>query len=193
MRTALTAVLLATMVAGVSATDAQSESATGAAVRIASRAGVKIAVMEFTPADRAASMTTNAKRWLHSQLSATLHDTRKFEVYDTRHTRRAAQAMLSAINHDSSTAAAVKIGKQLGVAYVLTGVVAEYTAAGEGGFGYTTLRTRLVDVSTGAVKHSSEIVQKGSAVMRTTSDAEMQSKVMKPAIDALTSALLSTL
>lgn len=185
MRVVLRTALFALAFASVSAARAQSGGAP--------EAPVKIAVVEFTPAADAAGMTANAKRWLQAQLSATLHDTRRFRVYDTRHTRNASQSTLSAINHDSSTAAAVKVGKQLGVSYVLTGTVTRYTPQGDGGFGYTTLRTRLVDVATGRVKHSGETVQQGTGVMRTTGEAEMQARVMKPAIDALTATLLTAL
>ncbi len=181
----LKAVVLAATFTGVAATHAPANEAP--------RAGVKIAVVEFTPAANAADMTDNAKRWLQSQLSATLHDSRKYEVYDTRHTRRASQGDLPTINHDSSTAAAVKLGKQLGVSLVLTGTVTQYTAKGDGGFGYTTIRTRLIDVATGKVKHSGETVQKGTGKMNSTGAAEMQSKVMKPAIDALSATLVAAL
>ena len=185
MKHVLRAVLLTAVFANVSLAQGPTRGTPGTAV--------KIAVVEFTPGANASGMTDNAKRWLQSQLSATMHDTRKFDVYDTRHTRRASQAELPAINHDSSTKAAVKLGKQLGVSLVLTGTVTQYVAQGDGGFGYTTIRTRLIDVSTGKVKHSSETVQKGTSVMHGTREAEMQSRVMKPAIDALTATLLAAL
>jgi curli biogenesis system outer membrane secretion channel CsgG len=179
------ALLLVATIASGSAAQPPSRGAPGTAV--------KIAVVEFTPAADAAGMTPNAKRWLQAQLSATLHDTRRFDVYDTRHTRNASQGTLSAVNHDSSTAAAVAVGRRLGVRYVLTGAVTQYAAQGDGGVGHTTLRTRLVDVATGRVHHSGETVQKGTGVMRTAGEAEMHAKVMKPAIDALTATLLTTL
>jgi TolB-like protein len=162
-------------------------------LRAAPGTSVKVAVVEFTPAGDAAVMSDNAKRWLQSQLSATLHDTRKFNVYDTRHTRNASQGNLPAINLDGSTAAAVKLGKQLGVSYVLTGKVTRYEPKGNGAFGETTIRTRFVDVATGKVKHDGETVQKGWGKMNTTGDAEMQAKVMKPAIDAITATLFAAM
>lgn len=181
MQNVMKAVLLSAVFTSVAAAQAPLRAAPGTAV--------KIAVVEFTPAAEASAMTDNAKRWLQSQLSATLHDTRKFDVYDTRHTRRASQSDLPVINHDSSTAAAVKIGKQLGVAYVLTGSVTNYAPKSDGDFGYATIRTRLVEVSTGKIKHSGETVQKGWGKMNTTGEAEMQAKVMKPAIDSITATL----
>ncbi len=185
MKNVLKAVALTAVMASVVAAQKPLRAAPGTAV--------KIAVVEFTPVDDATIMTDNAKRWLQSQLSATLHDTRKFDVYDTRHTRRATQNNLPAINHDSSTVAAVNAGKELGVAYVLTGVVTRYTPKGDGDFGYTTIRTRLVDVATGKVKHVGETTQKGWGKMNTTGEAEMQAKVMKPAIDSITATLFAAM
>lgn len=113
---------------------------------------VKVAVIEFTPEANASGMTVEAKRWLQASIAFLLHDSRKLDVHDVRRTREASRATLSAINHDSSTAAAVTVGKALGVSYVLTGTVTEYTPKGDGGFGYATLRTRLVEVATGKIR-----------------------------------------
>ncbi len=59
--------------------------------------GVKTAVVEFTPGPGASAMNDQAKRGLQSMLSARLNHTRKFNVYDTRHTRNASDASLEAI------------------------------------------------------------------------------------------------
>ena len=144
----------------------------------------KLAVVEFSPGANASGMTDQAKRGLQSQLSARLNHTRKFDVYDTRHTRNASQSGLAAIN-GASTAAAVRVGKQLGVAFVLTGTVTEYNTGGS-----ATAKFRLVEVATGKVRHSGEISQ--SATMKMTGNAaaaEMQAKVMKPLIDKLTNSM----
>lgn len=148
----------------------------------------KLAVVEFSPGPGASGMTDQAKRGLQSQLSARINHTRKFDVYDTRHTRNASQADLASIN-GASTAAAVKVGKQLGVAYVLTGVVINYDTVGA-----ATAKYRLVEVATGKVRHSGEISQ--SATMKMTGNAgaaEMQAKVIKPLIDKLTDSITSAL
>ena len=165
----------------------------GKPLRAASGTAVKVAVVEFTPTGNATVMSDNARRWLQAQLSATLHDTRKFKVYDTKHTRNASQGKLPEINQDGSTAAAVKLGKQLGVSYVLTGKVTRYEPKGNGELGETTIRTRFVDVATGKVVHDGETAQKGWGKMYTTGEAEMQSKVMKPAIDAITATLFAAM
>jgi TolB-like protein len=148
--------------------------------------GVKTVVVEFTPGPNASAMNDQAKRGLQSMLSSRLHHTRKFNVYDTRHTRNASDANLEAIN-GASTAAAVKLGKQLGVAYVVTGRVVEYNTGGS-----ATVAFRLIEVATGKVRHSGEISQ--TATMKMTGNAgaaEMQAKVMRPLIDKLTEALAS--
>lgn len=178
MKRLITAVVLGVMMAGVSVAQGQSGK-------------VKAAVIEFTPGANASEMTAEAKRQLQASIAFSLTQSRRFDIVDVRHTRDASQSTLAAVNNDSSTAAAVKVGKQLGVSYVLTGTVTEYTAKGDGGFGYATLQTRLVEVATGDVKYSGKIAQKGTSAMRTTGTAEMHTKVLKPAIEQLTEMLVA--
>ncbi len=147
----------------------------------------KAAVIEFSPGANAAGMTAEAKRHLQASIAFSLEESMKFDIVDVRHTRQASQSILEAVNNDSSTAAAVKVGKQLGVAYVLTGTVPEYTA--EGGLGRATLRARLVEVATGKVRYSGEIAQKGTSAMRTSGTDEMHTKVLKPTLVKLAEAL----
>ncbi len=177
MRNLLTAVILGIVVAGVSF----------AQVTPSDR-GVKTAVVEFSTGAGASGMNDQAKRGLHTTLSARLNHTRKFHVYDTRHTRNASQADLAAIN-GSSTAAAVKLGKQLGVAYVLTGTVTEYNTRGSAKVAY-----RLVETSTGKVRHSGQISQQATMRMSDNPGApEMQAKVLKALIDKMTDELAGQL
>ena len=176
MKNLFTAVILGIVLAGVSF-------AQGAAGR---GAAPKLAVVEFSPGSNASGMTDQAKRNFQSALSASLNHTRKFDVYDTRHTRNASQSDLGAIN-GASTAAAVRVGKQLGVAFVLTGTVTEYNTGGS-----ASAKFRLVEVATGKVRHSGEISQ--SATMKMTGNAgaaEMQAKVMKPLLEKLTDSMAS--
>lgn len=184
--------LIHLLIAGLLAVSGAAAQA-GKPLRAAPGTSVKIAVVEFTPTGNASVMSDNARRWLQAQLSATMHDTRKFKVHDTRHTRNASQGRLPAINQDGSTAAAVNLGKQLGVSYVLTGRVTRYEPRGNGELGETTIRTRFVDVGTGKVVHEGETAQKGWGKMNTTGEAEMQAKVMKPAIDAITATLFAAM
>lgn len=152
-------------------------------------AEVKTAVIEFSPGANVSGMTAEAKRQLQSSLAFALFKTDRFDVVDVRNTRAASAGDLAAINGDSSTAAAVGIGKQLGVSYVLTGIVVEYMPKGADGFGRVILKTRLIEVATGKVKHAGETTQRSTSVMRTNGAAEMQTKMIKPAIEKLTATL----
>ena len=142
----------------------------------------RAAVVEFTPAANVSGMTFESKRHLQASIANLIVESEKFDIVDTRHTREASKAVLAEVNNESSTAAAVKVGKQLGVAYVLTGTVAEYDPKGGDSFGSVTLRVRLVEVATGRVQYSGEIAQKGIRKMHGTGVAEMHANVLKPAI-----------
>lgn len=143
--------------------------------------GVKTAVVEFAVGTGASGMTDQAKRGLQSALSAALNHTRKFDVYDTRHTRNASQADLASIN-GASTAAAVTLGKKLGVAYVVTGTVNEYNTKGSAKVSF-----RVVETSTGKVRHTGQISQQATMRMSDNPGApEMQAKVLKALIDKIT-------
>jgi TolB-like protein len=150
----------------------------------------KVAVIEFSPEPGASTMTHEAKRQVQASLAFALVESKRFDVVDVRRTRDASQGDLASINVDASTAAAVRVGKQLGVSYVLTGVVKEYTAKMADGYGRLVLKTRLIEVSTGKIKHSGETAQRSTSVMRTTGAAEMQTKAVKPAIEKLVKTLV---
>lgn len=168
MKNLLTAVVLGIALAGISFAQ-----------------GPKTAVVEFSVGTGASGMTDQAKMGLQTQLAARLNHTRKFDVYDTRHTRRASQADLGAIN-GASTSGAVRLGKQVGAAYVVTGNVAEYDTKGS-----AIVKVRLVEVATGKVKYSGEFSQQAVSKMYGTGAPEMQAKVMKPLIDKITDALVA--
>ena len=150
---------------------------------------VKVAVTEFTPGPNAPGMTFEAKRHMQASLAYALFDTKRFHVVDVRNTRAASQADLAAINGGASTAAAVRLGKQLGVAYVLTGTVEEYTPQGGDGFGHVRLKSRLIEVATGKVMHAGETTQRSTSAMRTPGAAEMHTKTMRPALEKLAATL----
>jgi len=174
MKNIITAIAMGIALAGISYAQAPAK-------------GPKTAVVEFSVATAASGMTEQAKFGLQTQLSARLNNTRKFDVYDTRHTRRASQADLASIN-GASTAAAVRLGKQVGAAYVVTGTVVEYDTKGS-----ALVKFRLVEVSTGKVKHSGELSQQAVSKMYGTGAPEMQAKVMKPLIDKVTNELIAAL
>lgn len=182
MKNLFTAVILGIAFVGVSLAHTSSEQKTGER----QAAKVKVAVVEFSPGLNASGMTPEAKRQLQASLAFALFESGRFDVVDVRRTRAASQGDLTAINGDSSTAAAVKLGKQLGVSYVLTGAVVDYTPKGADGFGRVILKTRLIEVATGKIKHAGETTQLSTSAMRTTGAAEMQTKAIKPAIEKLT-------
>jgi TolB-like protein len=177
MKNLFTAVILGIAFAGV------------ALAQTSKAAEVKLAVIEFSPGANASGMTSEAKRQLQASLAFALVESDRFDVVDVKRTRAASQGDLAAINGDSSTAAAVKLGKQLGVSYVLTGTVVEYTPKDAEGFGRVILKTRLIEVATGRVKHAGETTQRSTSAMRTNGAAEMQTKAIKPAIEKLTATL----
>lgn len=135
---------------------------------------VKVAVVEFTPGLNASGMTAEAKRQLQASIAFRLMKTNRFHVVDVRHTREASQADLAAVN-GASTAAAVRVGKQLKVSYVLTGTVEEYNTKGS-----ATLKTQLVEVATGKVKYTVELSHQSPKEMRTGGDVEMKTYVLLP-------------
>lgn len=188
MKSLFTAVVLGITFAGVSLAHTSSGEMAGER-HTGTAAAVKVAVIEFSPGPNAPGMTYEAKRHLQASLAFALVESDRFDVVDVRRTRAASQADLAAINEGSSTAAAVKLGKLLGVSYVLTGIVAEYTPKGADGFGRVILKTRLIEVATGAVKHADETTQQSTSAMRTNGAAEMQTKAVKPAIEKLTATL----
>ncbi|NOT62526.1 MAG: hypothetical protein HOP19_20160 [Acidobacteria bacterium] len=188
MKNLFTAVVLGIALAGVSLAHTASEEK-NVEGQAAKASGVKVAVVEFSPEPNASEMTHEAKRQLQASLAFALFETRRFDVVDVRRTRDASQGDLTALNGGTSTAAAVKLGKQLGVSYVLTGVVVEYTPKGADGFGRVILKTRLIEVATGKIKHAGETTQVSTSAMRTNGATELQTKAIKPAIEKLTEAL----
>ncbi len=185
MKNLLTAVILGIALVGVSLAHASLEEKTGEP----QAAKVKVAVVEFSPGPNASRMTYEAKRQLQASLAFALFESRRFDVVDVRRTRDASQSDLAAINGGSSTAAAVKLGKQMGVSYVLTGTVVEYTPKGGDGFGRVILKTRLIEVATGKIKHAGETAQVSTSAMRTNGATEIHTKAIKPAIEKLTETL----
>lgn len=182
MKKLFTAIILSIALAGISLAQAPSKGAAGKSSK------TRIAVIEFTPGPGATGMTAEAKRHLQAAIAFSLFDSGKFDVVDVRNTRAASQADLPAVN-GASTAAAVRVGKQLGVSYVLTGTVIEYNTKGT-----ATLKTRLVEVATGKVKYSGEITQQSTAAMTARAgEAEMMLKVLKPAIQKMTATLTTEL
>lgn len=146
---------------------------------------IEIAVVEFTPTGNATVMTYEAKRHLQASIAFSLYETKEFDVVDVRNTREATKANLAAINGDASTAAAVRAGKSLGVKYVLTGMVTEYTPKGPDNYGSAEVKVRLIEVATGKIKYSGAISARSGKPLRVGSAAEMHSQVLKHVIDQI--------
>jgi hypothetical protein len=187
MKNLLTAVFWGIAFAGVSLAHTSSEEKAGGR-QAAKAAAVKVAVIEFSPGPNVPGMTVEAKRHLQASLAFALFESDRFDVVDVRRTRAASAGDLAALNGGSS-AAAVKLGKQLAVSYVLTGTVVEYTPQGADGFGLVILKTQLVEVATGKVKHAGETSQRSTSAMRTNGAAEMHTKAVRPALEKLTATL----
>jgi hypothetical protein len=188
MKNLFTAVILGIALAGVSLAQPLSEEKAGEQPA-GKAAAVKMAVVEFSPGPNAPGMTVEARRHLQASLAFALFESRRFDVVDVRRTRDASQGDLAALNGGASTAAAVKLGKQLGVSYVLTGAVVEYTPKGADGFGLVILKARLIEVATGKVKYAGETTQRSTSAMRTNGVAEMHTKAVRPALEKLAATL----
>lgn len=174
MKNIFTALILGIALAGISYAQAPARDR-----------GVKTAVVEFTPGPNASAMNDQAKRNLQTTLSASLNHTRKFQVYDTRHTRNATQESLAAIN-GTSTASAIKAGKQLGVAYIITGSVSEFIPMGTDGHGSSAVTVRMIEVATGKVKYAGEVTVRSGKPMKAGSVPEMHAEVMRHVVDQFT-------
>ena len=176
MKKLFTVVILGIALAGISL----AQTSSGKAEEI------KMAVVEFSSGSNDSEMPVESRRQLQNSLAAALARNKKFDIADIRWTRTESQAGLANLNNGSSTAAAVKLGKVLSVRYVLTGTVVKYTPKDGDGFSHVTLKPRLIEVATGKVIHTSETSARSTGVMRTNGAAEIQSKLIKPAVDNLT-------
>jgi TolB-like protein len=144
----------------------------------------RIAVIEFSTGPNASAMTAEAKRQLQSSIAFALVKNQDFEVPDVRNTRAATPG------GDVSASAAARIGKQLGVNYVLIGSVTEYSTTAS----RMTVKTQLVKVGTGTLtlsgdtSHQSTVPMTGNA-----GHAEMSVKVVKPLIQKLAASIMAGL
>lgn len=189
MKKLVTAVIVGIAFAGVSLTQTSAQERAGKR-QAAKAAAVRVAVIEFSPGPNAPGMTHEAKRQLQASMAFALEKTKIFRVVDVRHTRDASASDLVAINGEASTAAAVRVGKQLGVSHVLTGTVVEYTPKGADGFGVVTLKTRFIEVATGEVKHAEEMTQRSTSAMRSDGATELHTKAIRPALEKLAATLV---
>jgi TolB-like protein len=134
----------------------------------------RIAVIEFS--DTTGAMLYEAKRQLQASIAFGMVKGHDFYVPDVRNTREATQG----------GGAAASIGKKLGVEYVLTGSVREYSTT----TGKMTVRVELISVAYGKTKYSTEISEQSARPMTgNAGHAEMSAKVVKPLVQDLVSKL----
>lgn len=130
----------------------------------------------------------------------------KFRVVEREQLAALMEEKNLTLSGDVDPATAVKIGKLLGVNYLLTGAVTEYgnTNVGGGGFGVSAgkrkfvaaLNARLIDTSTGEVVWADEASKEEASVKVSVfgvgggvDDDRMFDKVLKPCIQQLTASL----
>ena len=149
-----------------------------AGVSLAQSGKPRIAVLEFS--DATGAMSYEAKRQLQASISFELVKKREFEVPDVRNTREMTQG----------GGTATSIGKKLGVDYVMTGSVIEYSTTA----GRMTVRTQLIEVATGKVKLSGDTTGQSVRAMPINSGhAAMSVMVAKPLIQKLTDSIRAVL
>ena len=130
----------------------------------------------------------------------------KFRVVEREQLAALMEEKNLTLSGDVDPSTAVRIGKLLGVNYLLTGAVTEYgnTDVGGGGFGVSAgkrkfvaaMNARLIDTSTGEVVWADEASQEEASIKVSVfgvgggvDDNRMFDKVMKPCIQKLTASL----
>ena len=178
MKKILTAIILGIAMAGVTFAQAKGT---------VKGSETDIALVEFTPNANASDVPADIKRQLQTMIAAALANSKAYDVYDIRHTRNATQSNLDAINNESSTTAAARVGKQLNVKYVVTGIVTGYDIDN----GSISAKVRMIEVSTGKVTYKGEFSHQ--AQLKLVGNArlgEMKSKVVKHLVDKIAAGLL---
>lgn len=135
-----------------------------------------------------------------------LFKTQKFRVVEREQLAALMQEKNLVLSGDIDPSTAIKVGKLLGVNYLLTGAVTEYgnTKVGGGGFGVAAgktkfvaaLNARLIDCQTGEIVWADEASKEESSVKVSVfgvgggvEDERMFDKVMKPAIQQLVASI----
>lgn len=130
----------------------------------------------------------------------------KFRVVEREQLAALMEEKNLALSGDIDPATAVKIGKLLGVNYLLAGAVTEFgnTDVGGGGFGVSAgkrkfvaaMNARLIDTSTGEIVWADEASKEESSVKVSVfgvgggvDDDRMFDKVLKPVIQQLTASI----
>lgn len=193
MKNLVTAVLFSFILSGVSLAQTVVKAELDGA-RADKSTKPRIAVLEF--ADEA-KIGADGIQALQNGIAASLRGTGKFRVVEGEQLNAAVRNGNLQITQVYSGAAAVKIGKLLGVNYVLTGAVTEYNAdrmaikvqlvdVNTGRLGAANTYRGLTMVSDGTMNQSASNTWTGSVTLGSLSATE---KVMKPVIQQLTASL----
>lgn len=130
----------------------------------------------------------------------------KFRVVEREQLEALMQEKNLTLSGDVDPSTAVRVGKLLGVNYILTGAVTEYgnTNVGGGGFGVSAgkkkfvaaMNARLIDTSTGEIVWADEAREEEASIKVSVfgvgggvDDDRMFDKVLKPVIQQLTASL----
>jgi curli biogenesis system outer membrane secretion channel CsgG len=118
-----------------------------------------------------------------------LRDSRKFRVVEREQLQALMKEKNLTLSGDIDPATAVRVGKLLGVNYLLVGSVTEYGVTDKTATAAVT--ARLIDTSTGEIVWADEAKVSVGGFGGGVDDDRMFEKVMKPAIQQLTASLKS--
>jgi len=174
--------------------------------RAASKDKPRVAVLEF-------KNKADNQWWWHGGAEAAqdvfvteLFKSGKFRVVEREQLEALMREKGLTLSGDVDPSTAVRVGKLLGVNYLLTGSVTEYgnTSVGGGGFGVSAgkkkfvaaLNARLIDTSTGEISWADEARKEEASIKVQVfgvgggvDDERMFDKVMKPCIQELVASL----
>jgi TolB-like protein len=142
----------------------------------------RIAVLEFKAEPNASAIGADGTQTLQNGIASAMAKLGNLNVVDVRKTNAAVQNEYLTLNgYGNGIANAVKIGKLLGVNYVMTGTVTDYNhKLGGGSFA---VKVQIIDVATGKVKRSGEANHSVTKIGPGTLD--MTEKVIKPLIQKI--------
>jgi curli biogenesis system outer membrane secretion channel CsgG len=166
----------------------------------------RIAVLEFKNKADNQWWSSHGAEAAQDVFVTELHKSGKFRVVEREQLEALMQEKNLSLSGDIDPKTAVRVGKLLGVNYILTGAVTEYgnTDVGGGGGGVfagkrkfvAALNARLIDTSTGEIAWADEASQEEASIKVSVfgvgggvDDNRMFDKVMKPCIQKLVASL----
>jgi len=145
----------------------------------------RIAVLEFTSGTNTSNWSGGAAASAQEMVIKELTGSSKFVVTPRKKTQASVGNQTLTVSGADTTSTAVRIGKLLGVNYVLIGNVTEYTASA------FAAKIQLVDVSTGTVIRTDEARNTDPSLTKVGAGTLIlpNSNLMKPVIQKLTASL----